>query len=323
VDGADVTRWLALASIALVACGASASERRSAADGASASHPAPLVNRKADDVVAITPKNVELVAAMPPLRAHPVGRQLLAMLLAAPAVRDALSGTGIDPIRDVDWAYASGTSFRDDSKGALVAQFALDDDRVDGAFEAVTKRSPTTAPLDLGAHSVRAVSANLAGADRVLMRVSPSLVVVVPPELAKTTATTLATSHVLSPVRGDEALRGSLVDPHAAVAQIPAGIQRGRAWVITKPDGGLDLFGEGDCADAAAAGAAADELRGLVRRSNGFLVRLATHGILDAAEIAVEGATVKVHLAPTYDQLEAVLTIAGAALGVDIPPAGQ
>jgi hypothetical protein len=320
VDGSGVTRWLALASVALLACGASPSEARSAADGSSASHPPVLVDRKAEDVVAITPKNVELTASMPPLRAHPVGRQILAMLLAAPGVRDALSGTGVDPIRDIDWAYASGTSFRDDSTGALVAHFALDDDRVDGAFEALMKRAPTTAPLDLGVQRVHGVTANLAGADRALLRAAPSLVVVVPPPLAKATASTLATSRVLSPVRGDEALRGALVDPHTALAQIPSAVQRARAWVITKPDGGLDVFGEGDCADASAAGAAADELRALVHRYNGFLVRLASRGILDSVEIAVDGSTVKVHLAPTYEQLEAVLTLAGAALGVDVPP---
>jgi hypothetical protein len=318
-----LTRWLSLVVGALVACGASASEPRSPSDAASVSRAPPLVDRKADDLVPIAPKNVELLVSMPPLRVHPVGRQILTMLLAAPGVRDALTGTGVDPIRDVDWAYAAGTSFRDDSTGALVAHFALDDDKVDGAFEALTKRSPTTAPFDAGARGVRAVSVNLAGADRVLMRIAPSLVLAVPPELAKAAAATLAASHVLSPVQGDEALRASLVNPHAAIAQIPSGIRRARAWLIVKSDGGLDAFGQGDCADAAAASAAADDLRAFVHHTNGFLVRLATHGILDSAEIVADGATVRVHLAPTFEQLEATLTIAGAALGVDIPPAGN
>ncbi len=318
-----MTRWLSVAAAALIACGASPTDARSPADQTAASHSPPLVDRDADDVVAIAPKNVTLTVSMPPLRAHPVGRQLLAMLLVAPGVRDALAGTGIDPIRDLDWAYAAGASMKDDSKGALIAHFVLDDARVDGAFEAITKRSPTTAPLDVGAPGVRAVSVNLAGADRVLMRVAPSLVLVVPPALATATATTLSKSHVLSPVKGEEALRGSLVDPHAAIAQIPSGIQQGRAWVATKADGGLDVFGEGDCVDAASAGAAADELRRLVNHTNGFLVRMATHRILDSVEVTTDGAMVKIHLAPTFEQLEATLTIAGAALGFDVPPAGN
>jgi hypothetical protein len=314
-----LTRWLSFVAVALVACGASPSDARSPADGSSTSHAPPRVDRKADAVVAIAPKNVELVVSMPPLRGHAVGRQILAMLLAAPGVHDALAGTGIDPIRDLDWVYAVSPSSRDDSKGALVAHFALDDDKVDGAFEAVTKRSPTTAPLEVGARGVRAVSVSLASADRVLMRAAPSLVLVVPPDLAKSTAATLASSRVLSPVDGDEALRASLVDPHAAIVQVPSGVQRGRAWVVTKGDGGVDVFGEGDCADAAGATAAAEELRALVHHTNGFLVRLATHGILDSAEIVADGLTVKVHLAPTYEQLEATLTIAATALGIDVP----
>lgn len=316
-------RRLSFVALALVACGASPSGAKSSADGSSASRAPPLIDRKADALVAIEPKGVELVLSMPPLRTHRLGRQVVAMLLSAPGVRDALTGTGIDPMRDLDWAYAAGVNLRDDSKGALVVHFALDDAAVDGAFDAVTKRSPTTAPLDVGARGVRAVTANLGGADRVLLRVAPSLVLVVPPDLAKSTAGTLATSHVLSPVQGGEAIRASLVDPHAAVEQIPSGIQKARAWVVPKDDGGLDVFAEGDCADAAAASAAVDELAALVHRTNGFMVRLATHGILDSVEIVADGATVRVHLAPTFDQLEATLTIAGAALGVDVPPAAK
>jgi hypothetical protein len=318
-----LTRWFSIAAAALLACGASPTDARSPSDEAAASRAAPLVDRNADEVVAIAPKNVTLSVSMPPLRAHPVGRQLLAMLLAAPGVRDALVGTGIDPIRDLDWAYVAGASIKEDSKGALIAHFALDDDRVDGAFEAITKRSPTTAPLDVGERGARAVSVNLAGADRALMRAAPSLILVVPPTLAGATATTLSTSHVLTPVKGAEALRGALVDPHAAIAQVPSGIQRGRAWVVTKPDGGLDVFGEGDCADPASAGAAAEELRSLVNHTNGFLVRMATHRILDSVEITTEGAMVKLHMAPTFEQLEATLTIAGAALGFDVPSVGN
>jgi hypothetical protein len=78
------------------------------------------------------------------------------------------------------------------------------------------------------------------------------------------------------------------------------------------PDGGADGYAEGTCANPDDAARAAGALRALVAEKNGPIARILLHGLLDGVAIISEGATVKLHVPATREQLESVLALATA-----------
>jgi hypothetical protein len=82
------------------------------------------------------------------------------------------------------------------------------------------------------------------------------------------------------------------------------------------------VYGEGDCGTSEAASSVADTLRDIIKQQNAsMLVRIASHGLLNGAEIEPAGTQVKMHLPASRDQLEAILGIVAAQFGVNLPPA--
>ncbi len=53
----------------------------------------------------------------------------------------------------------------------------------------------------------------------------------------------------------------------------------------------------------------------LIKQKNGFGVRIATAGLLNNVDIAVDGSKVKMHVRANQQQIESVVTLAASQLG--------
>ena len=94
-------------------------------------------------------------------------------------------------------------------------------------------------------------------------------------------------------------------------------------WTKTGTDyssGPYRIHAEGDCTDEAGATDSADALNNLIKQQNSVVVRLATRGLLNNANVVAEGKQIKLHVQATQEQLEAVLNAVAASLGATVPP---
>jgi hypothetical protein len=59
-------------------------------------------------------------------------------------------------------------------------------------------------------------------------------------------------------------------------------------------------------------------LKRLIASFDGFVVRMLTKGILSRIAVESEGSTVKIHLPASAEQVEAVIGMVAATMGIDI-----
>jgi hypothetical protein len=91
-----------------------------------------------------------------------------------------------------------------------------------------------------------------------------------------------------------------------------------RARVFALANGDAEGSGEGDCDSAEDAARAAAALRETVARLNSPVVRMLTHGLLDAIAVTSEGPLVKIRAHATRDQLETALSLLAAIAPSDV-----
>jgi len=280
--------------------------------------PPPRTDIDAAHALVFEPRNVTVAIAAAPIAAHPIGKRLGPVIASMPQWQGAVHGMVGDPLRELEWIYATGESFRG-ANTALLVRVALEDDEVEHRVDDLVKRSPSVATFDLGVAGAKGTLANIAGGDaRVVVRAQPRVVAIVPESAARPTAATLARTRVLAPLTGSEALRAIVKNPHQHAAQVPAAIREARVVVLARDDGGADVTVVGDCADAATADATAEEVRAVLRHTNNLVVRMVTKNILGGVSVKADGAQVELHLTPSAEQLEATLKIVAAVLGVDL-----
>ena len=85
-------------------------------------------------------------------------------------------------------------------------------------------------------------------------------------------------------------------------------------------DGGLDLSADAQCPDAPACTAAATKLTDFVGRQNSMMVRMVTRSLLSGLVIKGNGTKLEATLHATPDQVDAILSLLRAQLGLP-PPA--
>lgn len=281
--------------------------------------PPPRVDTPADKAIAIEPRDVTLAVATAALRTHPIGKRLGPLVAAMPQWRDVAQGVLADPLNDVDWMYAVGPSFARVAKSALLVRHSLTDAVVEERLDLLAQHSPSAAPFDLGVEGAKGTLANFGGGEgRVAVRAHPSVVAVVPPDYAKATASALSRAKVLAPFTAPQVLHATVKHPHDHAPQIPAAIADADVVVTASDDGGAELVALGVCADEAAAQAAADDVRALVRRSNNIFVRFATNNLLGGVDVKAVGANVELRATPSAEQLDATLRVVASMLGVEI-----
>jgi hypothetical protein len=267
-------------------------------------------NIQADVVYVMVVVNAEVI------RTNPVGARMGYLLRGIPQWDDFMSGTELDPVRDTDWVMISGPSLVNTSHDVVLVHYSAPDAMVDKAIDVVGKKYDRGGRFDAGVPGVRATLAHADRAERVILRPQPRVLAVVPTSVAEKVARQLVAAKVPAHIRPGEAVYVRVVDPHHPMPEIPATITEMRLRVLPRSDAGADVFLDGDTQDAASASQAADDVKKILKRHNDWLTSSLTHGLLDHAEVSVEGSVVRVHVSASREQIETLVALVGGFLGV-------
>jgi hypothetical protein len=243
------------------------------------------------------------------------------IILAIPEWKQFMANTGVDPYRDWDWMMMFGPSLIDTSKDVVYIHYAVSDADMDKAALALSSRDSKGGPVDVGVPGVKAWRTNVAGSERALLRGQPHCLFMVPWANAKQFAAAARAMPCVLKSNPGEAGRAKFLRPGGSVSLFPPQMTELRMWLIPRnSDSGGDLYLEGDCPDPASATQAADDMRKNVAGVNGLVVKLATGGVLNGLDVKADGNVVKMHLPGSKEQIEAIINIAAARVGVTVPP---
>jgi hypothetical protein len=262
---------------------------------------------------------VKLVVNAEAIRGHPVGARVGSLLRAIPQWGEFMNGTDIDPVRDTDWLMILGSSLVNTARDSILIHYSAPDTVVDRAVDIVSRKYDHGGRFDAGVRGVKATLAHADRAERVILRPQPHLLAVVPPNVAEKNARVLVSARIAQPNPG-EAMYLRVVDPHRHIAEIPESITELRMRIVPRSDEGADVFLDCDTPDVDKAGEAADGIRRIVRRHNDALTSIVTHGLLDHVDVTTEGSVAKARLTATRDQIETVVELVSAFLGVQPGP---
>jgi hypothetical protein len=259
----------------------------------------------------------EILVRTDVLRGHAVGAHLGPIVGTWPGWRATLRALARDPVGDLEWIDVVGPT--DPGRGRLLARLADDaaDAALDGRLVALQARSaePAASHVESG---VTAAAARLDGTLRVVFRAQPRIAAASPASRGVSLSHALARTRLHEPSSAPlEAVRADVPQPHELVRLVPPAIGRMRAHVFALPGGDADANADGECATADDAARAGASLRDTIARQNSALVRMLTHGLLDALAVTVEGTTVKMRLHATREQLEAVVGLVSAMIPGD------
>jgi hypothetical protein len=268
------------------------------------------------------PQNVVLTVNMGALRTHPEGKRLGPLIAAVPQWDTFIVGTGIDPLRDIDWISINGPALRHTEKDVILVHYSASDAAVDKAIGVLAKKSGKGGPMNVGVPGVKAVRGYADQAERVFLRPQSHVLAVVPAYYAKTAAQILTKATVPPALkRPAEAIRLTLVHPHGPMPAIPEDVTEIRLWIVPRDaDGGADVFAEGDTASSSACEAAVGTIGRVIQDQNSFGVQLVTHGLLNHVELRADGSTLRAHLSVSRDQIQVILAFVGGQLGVPMTP---
>lgn len=269
--------------------------------------------------------NITITVNFGVVRTHPLGPRVQPIILAIPEWKQFMANTNVDPYRDWDWMTVFGPSLLDTSKDVVIIHYAVTDAEMEKAALALSTRDSKGGPADVGVAGVKAWRTSVAGSERALIRGQSHCLLMVPWTHAKQFATMAKTTPCVLKSNPGEAGRARFHWPGGSIAIFPPQITELRMWLIPRnSDSGGDLYMEGDTADPATATQAADDLRKNVANVNSLVVRLATGSVLSGIDIKSDGNLVKIHLPGSKEQIEAIIGIAAARVGVPPPaPSGS
>ncbi|CAN5168757.1 hypothetical protein BH09MYX1_BH09MYX1_29380 [soil metagenome] len=273
--------------------------------------------------VSAGPNNVTLFVNMAVIKSHPAASRLAPILAAIPQWKQFMAGSVIDPLRDCDWILIMGPSLADTQKDAVFVHYSTSDAIVDGAIGTISKSYVNGGPMDVGVPKVKAWKAYADHGERVFLRPSPGVAVIVPSSHATQFAKALVGNPLAPKTRPGEAMSLRALRPGGSISIIPQSISELRVWVVPRnSDGGADVYAEGDCPDDAAAATAAAEMKNTIQQKNSFGVRLVTSGLLNNVEVTSSGKLVKAHLSASREQIDAALGLVAGQVGATLPPPG-
>lgn len=253
------------------------------------------------------PHAFRLAASLRSMRTTRSGAKILKLLSVVPEVIDARSKTGVDPFADGEWLLVYGSSVRIPGTNANVVKHLRS--------EAELTRANLDAGLEASDAGAGAVRAELFGVRDVLLRPQAGVLALVPADRAADLGAAL--SRAIDPgTKPGELARVFLAEPAKVVRFLPADVAR--ATVIVRPasDGGLDLSAEAECPDAASCKATATTLDELAQNQNSLLVRIVTKNLLGNLTLRADGTKLKASLHATPDQVDALLNVTRAQLGL-------
>ena len=264
---------------------------------------------------------VTVFVNMQVIRSHPEGARLQPILAAIPQWKQFMVGSSIDPLRDCDWLLIMGPSLLNTEKDAVFVHYSAPDTVIDTAIGTISKAYPKGGPMDVGVPKVKAWRAYADNAERVFLRPSPHVAVIVPATHATQFARVLVANPIVPRIRPGEAVSIRALRPGGSINLIPQSISELRIWVVPRnADGGADVYAEGDCPDPAAASAAAVDIRDTIQKKNSFGVRLVTAGLFNSVDVTTDGPMLKAHLSASKEQIDAVLGLVAGQVGATLPP---
>lgn len=304
-----VTTSPASSSVIFRDAGASEVARSDALD-AGAPAPEPEVAFGPGSVKPGDPQPFRLAVALRAMRASASGAKIATMLSLVPEVIDATTKTGVDPFVHGEWLLVYGPRVEIPGPNANVLRHAKPDAEVTKALVAAGFEA-----RDGGV----GMQAALYGAKEPLLRPQPGMLAIVPVDRAVDLQAALKPA-VDPGVKAGELARMFLAEPAKTLRVLPNEVIR--ANVIAKPagDGGLDLSAAAQCPDAAACTAAATKLTDYVGRQNSMMVRMVTRSLLSGLVVKGNGAMLEATLHATPEQVDAILSLLRAQLGLPPPP---
>lgn len=268
--------------------------------------------------------DVSLLVNLAAIQKHPVGRRSAPLLRQLPPWAHVPEGKAFAPLRDTEWIVITGPSLVHDEKNAVLALHSASDGVVGQALVHLAKQDAKGGPFDVGVPGVKATRVQEPTAERVFLRASERLVVVVPPKQAKEYAQVLHDGLLTPKVDATEAMRLIVRTPRRRIStpkvQFPQELVELRVALVPHDDGGATLFAEGTVDPATACAEVASKLTETLTRSNSGLAKLYTDGMLDQAAVACQGGVPRLQLEASAAQLEKLLTFASMAVGLPLAP---
>lgn len=302
-------RAFVVALSALAAAGCGGPEQTTAAPVVEAPKPKP--RNAALIAQAIVGGRADVLVWVDRLRNHPVGPKVAALEPWKPL----LAGTGIDPERDFERAYATVPDVKHGEAAALVGEHAMPEARVRGAIDAMIAKSGPAGGWIEGS-PVPAARVTVERAERVVAMVEPNVLVVLPASHAADVARFRGTGGCPDPVGGEAAV-GSAVDPShtldgAHVPPIPKTLTSARAILTLSPDGGADLAVDAESTSEQQAIADAVAMTHEVEKATTVSLAIVKVRMFDPIAFHAEGTHVKAQRHLTAQEIDRLLAFASA-----------
>ncbi|PIE06106.1 MAG: hypothetical protein CSA75_01270 [Sorangium cellulosum] len=319
-------RWawvvLALTFFVGVGCGANTSEPRSAAEAQGVviaqqevQTPAPPEPKDAAQAARkVVEARIGAMLRVDRLRGHPAGERLVRL-----GQIDAIfEGTDVDLLRDATLAFVASTGVTRDDTAVLVVQHRIEPEALRKAVEAVMARSEPQGQW-LTSTKVQTARIRVRGHEQLLALCENDILVVLPPHL-ENQVNTFAGPLKLSSWDGPEAMIADVDEPSTSLRaknapKIPPTINNVELTLTLRPDGGLEVQGDGQSTDAEQAKLDAKALTRAVAKATSVKVSIVRVRFFKKVPFRAEGDQVKSKIRMSAEEVSRLLSMAEALTG--------
>ncbi|WP_437316927.1 hypothetical protein [Sorangium sp. So ce385] len=304
-------RLLALGlALAAVACG---SASPAAPVGAEAPPP-PKPRNAAAIAQSIAGGKVSVLVFADRTRGHPIMARLAALDLWGPV----LTGTGLDPERDLERAFITAPRADAAHEAVIVLEHNVPPERLKTGLDTLLSRSQPPGAEE-GGLGVPAVRVTLKGHTRVVATVEPNFLVVLPVSRAREARRFIGTGGFPEPV-GEEAALAAAIDPARTLRgpreapRVPPTLRSLEAAVTLTKDGGAKVALDGASASPEDAARDAAFLNAEIERATSFRIAIVTVRVVDPVEFFAEGDRVKANRRVTPGEIDKLFALLSAVL---------
>ncbi|WP_437998437.1 hypothetical protein WMF26_49570 [Sorangium sp. So ce185] len=304
-------RLLALGlALAAVACGSAPS----AAPVGVEAPPPPKPRNAAAIAQSIAGGKVSVLVFADRTRGHPIMARLAALDLWGPV----LTGTGLDPERDLERAFITAPRADAAHEAVIVLEHNVPPERLKTGLDTLLSRSQPPGAEESGL-GVPAVRVTLKGHTRVVATVEPNFLVVLPVSRAREARRFIGTGGFPEPV-GDEAALAAAIDPARTLRgpreapRVPPTLRSLEATVTLTKDGGATVALDGASQSPEDAARDAAFLNAEIERATSFRIAVVTVRVVDPVEFFAEGDRVKANRRVTPGEIDKLFALLSAVL---------
>ncbi|WP_437334963.1 hypothetical protein [Sorangium sp. So ce394] len=304
-------RLLALGlALAAVACGSAPA----AAPAFVEAPPPPKPRNAAAIAQSIAGGKVSVLVFADRTRGHPIMARLAALDLWGPV----LTGTGLDPERDLERAFITAPRADAAHEAVIVLEHNVPPERLKTGLDTLLSRSQPPGAEESGL-GVPAVRVTLKGHTRVVATVEPNFLVVLPVSRAREARRFIGTGGFPEPV-GDEAALAAAIDPARTLRgpreapRVPPTLRSLEATVTLAKDGGATVALDGASQSPEDAARDAAFLNAEIERATSFRIAVVTVRVVDPVEFFAEGDRVKANRRVTPGEIDKLFALLSAVL---------